>query len=528
MDLIFIKINKSILRIIFFIFYLLRYYLCFIQKINVRKEEELKNNISSKKELLSFRKTSELQQSKIFGNINELNYYYINLYLGNNKKKQSFLLDTGSGITSIPCKPYCNQCGQHINSYLYIDESQIIKCNSEKCSSVESICNEDNNFCSFEIRYSENSDLKGIYFNEIINFSSQNKNMKNKNLIPIGCTIYEDNLFYTQKVDGIIGLCNNGNNFINILYKYKIIHNNIFSLCFGQKGGYISIDRIETKYHKESIKYINIDKNNNYYSFNINKIKINDNTISNKTYIGIIDSGLTLTKMPINIANKIINYFKNICNLDENNMNCGEYFTHKELDLCFRFNSTEELNYIVNNIWPNITFIINDYKYVWKPSQYLFNFIENEKIIGCFGLIKDRANIFNLGASWMIGHDIIFNNENNKIGFAEADCNQNDLTNNGEEDEEKPLYNDNINILENDLGKKLFIFYIIIIFILIFILILFCICILYLRKGKNFLCIGVRTNVENDFFKNNFQDNDINKKIDKLSSFIEMNNNFST
>ena len=113
----------------------------------------------------------------------------------------------------------------------------------------------------------------------------------------------------------------------------------------------------------------------------------------------------------------------------------------------------------MNNIWPNISFTIEDYDYVWTPSQYLFKFIENEKVIGCFGFIKDRRNVFTLGASWMIDHDIIFDNNNNKVGFTEADCNQRDITNNGEEDEEIPLYNDNINISENNLGKKMFIIY---------------------------------------------------------------------
>jgi hypothetical protein len=67
-----------------------------------------------------------------------------------------------------------------------------------------------------------------------------------------------------------MGLCNNGNNFINTLYKYGVINNNIFSLCFGDKGGYTSIDKIETKYHKEKISYINIDNEIGFYENNIN------------------------------------------------------------------------------------------------------------------------------------------------------------------------------------------------------------------------------------------------------------------
>ena len=527
MEIILINVNKNLIRNIFLIFYLLEGNLFFVQKINKGKISDY-NYLSLKTE--SFRKTSE--NSKIFGNINELNYYYINLYLGKDKKKQSFLLDTGSGITSIPCKPYCNQCGQHMNSYLYINDNQIIDCNNEKCSSVESECNEEQNFCSFKVHYGENSYIKGIYINELIQFSKDNNNLIKNNFnkyIPIGCTTYEDNLFYTQKVDGIIGLSNSGSNFINLLYKYQVIDKNIFSLCFAQKGGYITIDEIETKYHKEEMKYINIDKDKYYYSFNINKIKINNNTISNDIYPAIIDSGSTLTNIPIKIVNNIIYYVNNLCDLNNNTKICGDYFIHQELGSCYKLNSSSQLDYIVNNIWPNISFTIEDYDYVWTPTQYLFKFIENDKIIGCFGFVKDRRNAFTLGASWMIGHDIIFDNNNNKIGFAEAYCNQRDIANNGEEDEEIPLYNDNINISENNSGKKMFIIYIIIIIVLIISIIILFICIYFLKNGKTCCFINSRQKIiENEFlkFSNNFVDiiNDINKKSDKFSNFIEMNN----
>lgn len=529
MEIILIIINKRFIKNIFFIFYLLEFNLCYIHKINKGIKKDI-NYFFLKKGFFS--EISE--QSKLFGNVNELNYYYINLYLGKKKKKQSFLLDTGSGITSIPCKPYCNQCGQHINSYLYIDDCQIIDCKDEKCLEFESECNEKNNHCSFEAHYSENSQIKGIYFNELIQFSiGESKNKKNNNLIPIGCTIYEDNYFYTQKVDGIMGLSNSDNNFINTLYKYGMINNNIFSLCFNQKGGYMTVGEIQTKYHNDKIKFINFEKNKNFYILNINEIKINNNTISNEIYSATIDSGLTLTKMPIKIINKIIDYIKNLCELNKNNKICGENFIHQELGTCYIFNSSKELNYTINNIWPKILFSINNYEYVWKPNQYLFQFIENGKIIGCFGFLKHNANKINLGASWMIGHDIIFDNKNSRIGFAEADCNQRDMANNGEEDEEIPLYNGNINkIFKNNLGKKLFIFHIIIIIVFVIIIIIFCFCIFNLKKGKNCGFVYSRKkDFENEFINNIFNNNldtknDINKINDKKTSFIEMNNNY--
>ena len=502
------KINKTFFGKFFFIFYLLKYNFCFVQKIY--KGNKKHNNY------ISFRKE---ERTQIFGNINELNYYYINLYLGKGRKKQSFLLDTGSGITSIPCKPYCTQCGQHKNSYLFIENNQILDCNDKKCSSVESKCNEEKNICSFTVHYYENSLIKGFYFNELINLS--NEQYKDNKLIPIGCTTYEDNFFYTQKVDGIMGLCNNGNNFIDILYKYGLINNNIFSLCFGKKGGYMTLGEIETRYHNEKIYFIDNDKNKYYYTLNINGIKINNQTISDETYPGIIDSGLTIAKMPIKILNQIINYINKL-----SNKKSVEYFIHQELGSCYKFNSYKDLNYSVSNIWPFIEFDINNYKYIWKPKQYLFEYSENGKIFGCFGFNKNGANKFNLGASWMIGHDIIFDNKNSRIGFVEADCKQGDSLNNGEEDDDIPLYNDNINISNNNYSKYLFTCYIIIIIVLAIIKIILCVCVVKLKNGKNCWFIHSKhINIFNDI--NADIKNELKNKNSSLDTLIEMNNNSS-
>jgi hypothetical protein len=53
----------------------------------------------------------------LYGNTSSLNYYYINLYIGKAQKRQSLIIDTGSMVTTVPCKPLCEQCGQHLNSY---------------------------------------------------------------------------------------------------------------------------------------------------------------------------------------------------------------------------------------------------------------------------------------------------------------------------------------------------------------------------------------------------------------------------
>ena len=148
-------------------------------------------------------------------------------------KKQTYILDTGSTITTAPCQPYCTKCGKHLNSYHNVENnSKIINCSDEKCRLVKSYCGNGNK-CSFKTSYSEGSSLEGIYINELIRFG-EDYNLKIGSYSPIGCTTSETHLFFTQKADGIMGLANTENNFIFILEKVGAINNSIFSLCFAQ------------------------------------------------------------------------------------------------------------------------------------------------------------------------------------------------------------------------------------------------------------------------------------------------------
>ena len=408
-------------------FYLLC--LCFIsiksitQNIKIKKLPYLtinKNNSDLPLKKLSL-------PSHVYGSAFGLNYYYVNLYLGNEMKKQTYILDTGSNITTSPCQPYCTNCGKHLNSYHnVIDKSKIISCSDEKCGLVKSFCGK-NNICSFNSSYSENSTLQGIYINELIRFG-EDYNLKNGSFAPIGCTTSEDNLFFTQKADGIMGLANNENNFIFVLNKVGAIDNNIFGLCLAQKGGYLSIGDINTTFHKEEITYLNLQQNYFFFSLNMKNILIEDNKIKKyqpNKYSLIIDSGTTLTYFPEEIFNEIIENIISICNSYDNKKGCGEYEYNKDFGPCFSFESIEKMEDALYQYWPNFTFFLETYGYKWTPDEYLFNITNRMKIMGCMGFNAHNENIIKMGSTWMIGHEIIFDINNNKIGIAEAYCDKN-------------------------------------------------------------------------------------------------------
>ena len=359
--------------------------------------------------------------SPIYGNTNKLHYYYTNLFITKNKINQSYILDTGSSITTSPCS-LCTKCGNHLNNPYPINKENILECNSEKCNMVKSNCLKDDN-CSFNIFYNEGSSLYGLFTNEEIYFSD-NLNEKNIYTIPIGCTINESDIFENQLVDGILGLDNSEKNFVSVLKKNNVIQKNIFTLCFTEEGGYFSIGEINNQLHNSNnISYTKF-KEGDHYFVKVSNIQIDDQIIEiNKNTF--IDSGTTLTFIPKKFSEKIITKIIEICNKEDNlkDKKCGIYVKISEYGHCFTFNNYTEIVNAINNTFPNIIFNINnELNYFWEPKNYFINISEYKNTI-CIG-IKNRGNTFILGSTWMKGYDIIFDRENFLLGFVSADCNK--------------------------------------------------------------------------------------------------------
>ena len=462
--------------------------------------------------------------SNVYGSAFGLNYYYTNLYLGTEMKKQTYILDTGSTITTSPCKPYCKKCGKHLNSYHNVeDSSKIISCSNEKCKLVKSHCGNENK-CSFKTSYSEGSSLEGIFINELIHFGEDYLSNEG-HMAPIGCTTSETHLFLTQKADGIMGLANNEKNFISVMDKVGAIKENIFSLCLAQVGGYFSIGEINTTYHKEKISYFNMEKNSFFYSLNVNNIFVNNKKLekfkTNK-FSFIIDSGTTISYFPDEIFNEIVNNVKVICNSFEDKKGCGKYQYDKDFGPCFSFENTIKLENAIYHFWPNISFIFNDYIYKWTPDEYVFNDTNKDKVRGCMGFNLGGGRRFTLGSTWMIGHEIIFDRKNNKIGIAEANCDKNNNKSmnyigieNGYTDEMIDNNYKNVSLLDYFFSENMLNFYIIVTIILLLIIIYLVIVLINFKRRKpNAWCWFMEmyeNNERNDFLPIRYDINDTNK-----------------
>lgn len=345
--------------------------------------------------------------------------YFTILYLGKEKINQTYILDTGSYVTTSPCDK-CLSCEEHLNpKYKLKDENRIIPCNSQICNKLSNVVCLSNQ-CSFIAGYGEGTIMSGLYVKESIFFEETVKENISYN-IPIGCTTREEgNIVKSQVADGIMGLGNNNKSFVDILYNSKVIKRNIFSLCLSHEVGYLSIGKIDTSYHfSKNINYVNlIDLNLEFYYIKLNYIQVGKKKIEYNS-IASIDSGTSLTYFPNKIFNLIMKQYLKICK------NCGNLRRIEQYGYCAKVKNLEEMNEIAIN-WKDIIIALDGYKFIWKPENYLFVYETEEGELNlCLGFEgEDREKIV-LGITFMHGFDIIFDKEKFRIGIVPADCERN-------------------------------------------------------------------------------------------------------
>ena len=134
------------------------------------------------------------------------NYYYTTLYLGDQKVRQTYIIDTGSSIMSSPCAP-CPECGPHKRPFYYDmnHKHKPLKCSSRICKLLPAnVCqNKDLKFlegkaCSFNVDRNRDG-IKGYYLRDIVyfetdrhlNLSILKKKVFRSYALPVGCTTSE-------------------------------------------------------------------------------------------------------------------------------------------------------------------------------------------------------------------------------------------------------------------------------------------------------------------------------------------------
>ena len=372
------------------------------------------------------------------------NFYYTTLYIGDQKVRQTFIIDTGSSIMSSPCSP-CKDCGEHKRPFYYdMDHKhKPLKCDSRICKLVPAnVCQNndlkfmDSKTCSFNLNRVNGDGIKGYYLRDIVYFETDRqlhlsllrKKVFRSYALPMGCTTGEQGKYKELNTDGIIGMNNSPQSVPNLLYSLGIINRNIFTLCFGLRGGYMSLGEIDTTYHKsQDISYVPLLDSELFYFIKLNSIKVSDASTSaiSVPLIAKVDTGNSMSYFPSITFKAIISQFRQYCS--SKNHTCGNFTYDEEYGYCATFPDRESLFSAIYRNWPDLILTFGEYDYVWKPINYYYYKFNVTTRRACLGFQLHKSERVVLGANFIHGHDVIFNRAAKKLGFVPADCSRGNL-----------------------------------------------------------------------------------------------------
>ncbi|ETL81222.1 hypothetical protein, variant 1 [Phytophthora nicotianae] len=347
--------------------------------------------------------------------------HYAEIHLGIPAQRASVIVDTGSHLTALPCST-CNGCGTHTDPLFDVSKSTTAKYLG--CHDFDSCRSCENDRCMISQSYMEGSMWQAVMIDELVwvgGFSTPSDEMEGilKTFgfrFPVGCQTKETGLFITQKENGIMGLGRHRSTVMSYMLNAGRVTQNLFTLCFAGDGGELVFGGVDYSHHTSDVGYTPlINDNSAYYPVHVKDIRMNGvslgidaGTINSGRGV-IVDSGTTDTFFDSKGSRTFMKAFRNAA---------GREYSEKRMDL-----TADELAAL-----PTISIILSgmkgdgtdDVQLDIPASSYLTPSDNAESYYGNFHFSERSGGV--LGASTMIGFDVIFDTENKRVGFAESDC----------------------------------------------------------------------------------------------------------
>lgn len=407
--------------------------------------------------------------------------HYATVWVGTPSQPQTVIVDTGSHLTAFPCEP-CSACGEgyHASGYFNPKLSSTFEWNT--CAQCSDTAKCSGGQCHLRQSYAEGSswnaiegrDMFFVGFNHPSEVSIGPQRYDESKLdkefginFSFGCQNHLTGLFIKQLADGIMGMGVSDVILPVQMMKQGILEHSIFSMCFARKArhekggitaGILTLGGMNPILQKSPMVFAKMgDKTRGWYNLSTKKIllrkgggnsakepfldrKENLFLISDDIHVLnsgsglIVDSGTTDTYLPSSLQHAFKSAYKKITGREYSND--PVHLTFEEvLKLPTILIVVEPFDPEANEFDPETTVglagkIISpasptDVVIAIPASHYMEYTPSSNTYIPRVYLSERSGGV--LGANTMMSHDIVFDAENRRIGFAESDCNYDEL-----------------------------------------------------------------------------------------------------
>jgi len=410
--------------------------------------------------------------------------HYVDLWVGTPPQRQTLIVDTGSGVTAFPCSG-CTDCGDkyHIDKFFIEKDSSTFRkqacdsCKRGHCTGTE---------CRISLSYQEGSSwtayeaIDRVYIggphdhglttvedkkeaDDLLMLDPQHANAFSFDMV-FGCQTHLTGLFKTQLADGIMGMDNAATAFWNQMHEatdHTLMKEKKFSLCFsrqptayrtGTEAGALTLGGTDTRFHKGPVVFTsNKDYHGGFFSVHVRKIYLRDgkgglsaqssdkdakvvrlNIPEDKLNRGntIVDSGTTDTYFTHFISAEFKKVYQDLSKRPYHHN--GVSLSQGELEslptILIQLSGDLDLNQRKFKDASSTVGLAGDldkdnpYDVVLAipPTHYMEWDNKQKKYVARFYTDEGSGSV--LGANAMMGHDVYFDIQSQRIGWAESDC----------------------------------------------------------------------------------------------------------
>lgn len=418
--------------------------------------------------------------------------HYVDLWVGSPPQRQTLIVDTGSGVSAFPCSG-CGDCGsgKHIDEFFQESQSTTFTkvpcglCKRGRCNSIGKSSNPEDE-CRIGMSYQEGSSWNAfeatdsVYIGGPHHFGLLHDNGGKSDLDPnhakafsfnmtFGCQTHLTGLFKTQLADGIMGMDNANTAFWAQAHAARILPTQTFALCFsrqptakrsGTESGAVTLGGYDARLHQTPLVYTsNKQYKGGFFAVHVRKVylrqggggdsstssskdakvvqlQVDENSLNYGNVI--VDSGTTDTYFTKRISGQFRKVYEEMTGLK---------YHHRGVDL-----TDEQLNNLptilvqmAGDVSTNTKLFSKDPTKVVglagvvdpdhpydvllaiPPSHYMEWDDKTRKYVARFYDDEGRGSV--LGANAMMGHDVFFDVDAQRIGWSESDCDYTSLVN---------------------------------------------------------------------------------------------------